>query len=124
LNGSVLAPLIAAVTLAGCTASAPASKDAGPGRVAMAPVVSPVTSTAEKLALVQAWARNAGYKPYSQEGKPVWCKNEALLGSHLGRVRCVKEEALADLQRQSIESQQTLSERERLCSGGDCNKTR
>ncbi len=122
----MFASLVASIMLAGCAASPPATQSPGssPAPAATAAVASSVPSTADKLALAQAWARNAGYKPYSQEGKPVWCKNEALLGSHLGRVRCVKEEALADLQRQSIESQQTLSERERNCSGGDCNKTR
>ena len=83
-----------------------------------------VRTTTDQVAQLQAWARNSGYKAYSREGKAFWCKDEALLGSHLARVRCVSEDALADLQPQSIESQWSLSERKRICAGGDCNKRR
>lgn len=84
----------------------------------------PPAAAPDKLATLQNWARNSGYKPYSKEGRPFWCKDEAILGSHLSRVRCVSEEALTDLRQQSLDSQQSLSERERICAGGSCNNSK
>ena len=117
------------IVLSGCAVAPPAAGTAPPtGAASAAPVAarSPTAAqpTTDRLATLQAWARNSGYKPYSKEGKPFWCKDEALLGSHLARVRCVSEDALADLQQQSALSQQSLSEKERICLGGTCNNTR
>lgn len=130
LGGHLLVQLAAWFALAGCATSpstvpvAASASNAARATTIAAPRNATGSPQADKLASLQAWARNSGYQPYSKEGKPFWCKNEALLGSHLGRVHCVPEDALADLERQSLDSQQSLSERERVCAGGDCNKSR
>ena len=117
------------IVLTGCAAAPLGPGTAPPAGAASAAPVAARSATAvppktDRLAPLQAWARNSGYKPYSKEGKPFWCKDEALLGSHLARARCVSEDALADLQRQSVQSQQSLSEQERICAGGTCNNSR
>jgi len=77
------------------------------------------TTDAQVLEL-HKFARNQGYKPTTRDGKPIWCKSETPIGSHLAKDVCVPEGALADMQRQSIENQDALGQAQRICSGGAC----
>ena len=124
-----LLPLLSVACVLGACASnppaAPVAAAAAPvAAVAAAPAGAPLTQEQSTLIDLQHFARSNGYKPQTNNGKPYWCKSEPPIGSHLtAKPQCVPEAGLADLQRQTIETQSGLARQQQTCVGMGCGSS-
>ena len=119
--------ILAALTPFAALATEPAAAPAAPA-VAAAPAAAAIPASislaanmsAEERASVTKWARMQGYKPELKKGGTIWCKNEATIGERIPRTKCATEESLAEMQKASIATKETLGEKMRTCAGQTC----
>jgi hypothetical protein len=55
-----------------------------------------------------AYARSQGYKRVRTNGKELWCRDEAPIGSRLAKEVCISEAALSESQRQGAETRDII----------------
>jgi hypothetical protein len=95
------AALAVGLVLAACAAAppppaAPAAAVAVPQTPAVAPATAAPAAAADGArAAMLKQARVRGYRQLERNGKTVYCRNEAELGSRFERTRCVDEDGLA-----------------------------
>ncbi len=124
--------LAAVAVLGGCATQPPAvaPQQASAPTVAVAPAAgrapalaanaaAPSQSDAARTLETQKYARSQGFKPVTRDGKALWCRSEAVLGSHFEKQVCQTEAGMADLYRNSLDSQQMMM-RTPACGGDTC----
>lgn len=73
-----------------------------------APIGPKVAATTDAAATAKA-AHALGYSPKQRNGKTVYCKPEAALGTRLQSMSCYSEEEITAVVRRSIENQDSLA---------------
>jgi hypothetical protein len=99
--------------------AAPKSSAAGPAAestvaAASSPAAPSATAAAANDAAATAKAAHTlGYVPKSRNGKLVYCKPEASLGTRLQHMSCFSEDEMTAVVRRSVENQDSLARTQR-----------
>ena len=105
-------------------AAAPAAPVAEPAAATPAPalaasaVAAPAAAAAVAAPVAEEFKPPAGYKKKTRDGRQVYCRNEAPVGTRLPTEYCFTQADLERIEKNKRSMQQDVSMRTKMCSTG------
>jgi hypothetical protein len=65
-----------------------------------------------------------GYRLMLKDGRPMYCRQELIIGSNVPKTVCVDEDGLRELEWRGQDARDDMTKAEKSCAGGICGESR